>query len=108
MARDALKQKLLEKVDQLDDFLTQKTRRTKISKMLDECIDLQHQIAEKTAKLTENEGEAFAGKQRFRKLTNDAVKRLKTYEIIFANQRQKVKARNKHPKRPVVGEQKLN
>ena len=57
-ARDALKQRLLEKVDQLDDFLTQKTRRIKVSKLLDECTDIKHQIAEKTAKLTESESEA--------------------------------------------------
>ena len=56
-ARDSLKHKLFERVEQLDEFVKQKHRRTKVSKLFDECNDLHHQIAEKTAKLLESEDE---------------------------------------------------
>ena len=58
-SRDHLKQKFFERVGQLDELVVQKHRRTKVSKFFDECNDLHHQIADKTAKLLESEEEAI-------------------------------------------------
>ena len=56
--RNLLKQKRFERVEQLDELVVLKHRRTKISNLFDECNDLHHQIADKTAKLLKSEEEA--------------------------------------------------